>query len=1540
MASMRASVINFWLTSASGSALTAMLSSQPRRRAGASLATTLVLGLAAPLSILAPEHALAADECGVEAPGADAITCAAGNYGTGINYTNSDGLTLNLNDPAITVAAGSGPAVGVVSSAANTNDIVINANVDTIASPGLSSSRAITAQNDGTAGDAIITMGAGAVTIGPGGAGGEGLFSAIGASGSGAARVTLNGGTVAVTVNNVRALRATNAGTGSAEVVVTGGAVTAGATFTSLTSSTITNAASLATSSVTISGGTLTATGPIVNGVFAGNAGLGDASVTMNGGAVATASAYGLRANITNAASAAATRATLTNGSITTTGAASSALSSLNAGSGTAIVEISGGSISASGNNADGVAAQSTGGTYQVDVTGGVVTGGGGNGAGIHTIAVAGGTVDIGADAAIDGGASGVALRDGDANRDGVDEIGGDAIIYTAGTLTGDVILGLGSDALNVVGGQINGDIVGDGVNNDDINFTLGSGAFTHAAAYAITDIDTVSINSGTVQLDSVVDAFTVDVHGGLLTLTAANTYAGGTYLDAGVVSVFSDANLGAAAGALNFNGGVLQNTASFASARSVALDTEGGAFQTDAALTLSGGISGIGGLTKTGADSLILTGGNTYSGGTTISGGTLQLGDGGATGSIAGSVLNNGALAFNRSDAVNFAGLISGSGAVRQAGAGTTVLTGANSYAGATNVTAGVLRINGDQSAAAGLTSVAGGATLGGAGVIGGDVAVADAGVLAPGNSPGVLTINGDLSLADASVLDFELGAAGVAGGPLNDLITVGGDLALDGVLNVAVSAGGAFDPGVYRIISYGGALTDNVLQVGIIPSPEFFVQTAVAGQVNLVNTAGLEVNYWDAGPKNDGSIAGSAGLWQAAGVDNWAIPSGDVNLPYENDAFAIFAGTPGTVTVDNGLGDVTASGLQFAVDGYVIDGGPLILSGPVSTIRVGDGTAAGAGYEATIASELRGASGLTKTDLGTLILTGANSYAGGTTISGGALQLGDGGTGGSIVGDVANDGALIFNRSNALDFAGTITGDGTIRQVGSGLTNFTADNSGFAGTTSVEAGILAVNGSLCGDVNVLAGGRVQGTGTICDTDNAGVVAPGNSIGTLTVDGDYVGDGGVLEIETVLGGDASASDRLVVTGATSGQTNVQVINLGGTGAQTVEGIKIVDIGGASNGAFSLLGDYVLNGEAVVVAGAYGYGLHKNGVGTPADGDWYLRSALIDPPAGTPDDAPLYQAGVPIYEAYAQALQGFNALGSLQQRAGNRTWGEGAADGEGAWLRFDTLHANYEPEGSTTGAHQDLETWKLQLGADARLHAGSGGEVIGSLFAQYGVLGSEIDSVYGDGKISGDGFGVGGALTWYASNGIYVDGQAQATWYESELNSRVAGALADELGGTGYGLSIEGGKQLPLSENLSLTPQAQLSYAQVSFDDFADPFGADVSLARSEALQGRLGLSLDHRREWTGQDGLPAQSHIYGIANLYYAVDAENEVDVAGTRIFNDPDQLWGGVGIGGSYNVSGGKHALFAEGAVNTSLENFGDSHSVTGTIGWRTAW
>src|SRR5690606_4789050 len=122
----------------------------------------------------------------------------------------------------------------------------------------------------------------------------------------------------------------------------------------------------------------------------------------------------------------------------------------------------------------------------------------------------------------------------------------------------------------------------------------------------------------------------------------------------------------------------------------------------------------------------------------------------------------------------------------------------------------------------------------------------------------------------------------------------------------------------------NYGGALTDNGLSLGTLPAGSTAsVQTAIAGQVNLVNTGGLTLNFWDgqAGPKSDGTVNGGDGLWQgSAGNDNWTDENGQFNAAYTDGSFAIFAGSAGTVEVDNSLGAVTASGMQFATDGYTI--------------------------------------------------------------------------------------------------------------------------------------------------------------------------------------------------------------------------------------------------------------------------------------------------------------------------------------------------------------------------------------------------------------------------------------------------------------------------------------------------------------------------------------------------------------------------------------------------------------------------------------------
>ena len=132
--------------------------------------------------------------------------------------------------------------------------------------------------------------------------------------------------------------------------------------------------------------------------------------------------------------------------------------------------------------------------------------------------------------------------------------------------------------------------------------------------------------------------------------------------------------------------------------------------------------ISGTGAFQQNGTGTTILTGNNTYTGGTTIDAGTLQLGNGGTTGSIVGNVFDNGTFAINRPDTFTFGNVISGIGAFQQNGTGTTILTGDNTYTGATTVNAGALIVNGSI-ASSSLTTVNSGATLSGSGIVGSTV-------------------------------------------------------------------------------------------------------------------------------------------------------------------------------------------------------------------------------------------------------------------------------------------------------------------------------------------------------------------------------------------------------------------------------------------------------------------------------------------------------------------------------------------------------------------------------------------------------------------------------------------------------------------------------------------------------------------------------------------------------------------------------------------------------------------------------------------------
>jgi len=199
-----------------------------------------------------------------------------------------------------------------------------------------------------------------------------------------------------------------------------------------------------------------------------------------------------------------------------------------------------------------------------------------------------------------------------------------------------------------------------------------------------------------------------------------------------------------------------------------------------------------------------------------------------------------------------------------------------------------------------------------------------------------------------------------------------------------------------------------------------------------------------------------------------------------------------------------------------------------------------------------------LNKYGTGTLTIGGNATYTGGTTIFGGVLQLGTGGTSGSIIGNVAFCGdasnllcdpstnkALVFNRSDTYTFDGTISGPGQVRQNGSGKTVLTAVNT-YSGPTFVNAGTLSVNGSIASSpVFVNFGCTLGGNGTVGPTMilPGGVLSPGNSVGRLTVNGNLVFATASLYMVEVQG---STADRTNAVGTATLAGTVAVSYLGG----------------------------------------------------------------------------------------------------------------------------------------------------------------------------------------------------------------------------------------------------------------------------------------------------------------------------------------------------------------------------------------------------------
>jgi outer membrane autotransporter protein len=390
---------------------------------------------------------------------------------------------------------------------------------------------------------------------------------------------------------------------------------------------------------------------------------------------------------------------------------------------------------------------------------------------------------------------------------------------------------------------------------------------------------------------------------------------------------------------------------------------------------------------------------------------------------------------------------------------------------------------------------------------------------------TPAAVTLNGDIGsitpLTSLTSQSATLAITNVRAGAI-DLTTTGGAITQAGTFDITGTS--TFNAGSHDVLltnanRFGGDVTAMGNNIAIHAAGNLAIGGIVsmaAGDISLTSDGvlslpvGLTTNGNISLASNGGALAPGGNL-----RGNAVTLNGDSGIILSNDVTA-----PGTLTLTAAQGSVVQTGGRVAAGELAANlSGALNLSSAANAIQtLGDLSAdtltlanstalAVAGHISAGSIELVAPQGI--------VVTGSLSGSGaGTTLDAAtSLTVGSGGTAGALNGNVTDDGILGFNRSDTASFTGILTGSGQLVQKGSGTLLFEGEGSAFAGGTQVQAGTLIV-GSTAGSAAVLAGavhvgsgaalgghGLIQGNVTV---DSGATLSPGNSIGTLSVDGDF----------------------------------------------------------------------------------------------------------------------------------------------------------------------------------------------------------------------------------------------------------------------------------------------------------------------------------------------------------------------------------------------------------------------------------------------------
>ncbi|WP_462427851.1 autotransporter outer membrane beta-barrel domain-containing protein [Fusobacterium varium] len=990
----------------------------------------------------------------------------------------------------------------------------------------------------------------------------------------------------------------------------------------------------------------------------------------------------------------------------------------------------------------------------------------------------------------------------------------------------------------------------------------------------------------------------------GSLTMNSSsdNTYSGGTLINEGVLVIDKDSDLGNASGSIilgtgNIGGttnGTLRFDANFnlESTRAITLMEGGGTIDTQTYDTsIMQNITGNGALTKTGSGSLTLSGMNSYSGGTVLEQGTLGINSDSALGNASSR------LVMYNTTTLQLDGDVNSRRTVTLAGGPSSTMT--INTQGNNGVFSGNIDGHG------GLVKTGSGMlTLYGNNLYQGGTRV----------EKGILAINSDASLG-GDVGSLELWD--------NTTLKLDGNVSMNS-RPVIIGDSGSTVPQSVTIDTqeYTGLISQNIGQ-------------SIGGDTRLVKTGtGILGLYGNNTYSGDTMVKNGT----VAVISSFGLGKGDVYLgDYEGND-----NTQGVLRADADI-DFRNSGQSIFLNkggGAINTNGNIVILGE-NTIK-----------DSTLGVAPNTGGDLHKTGAGVLTLLNNQYYSSHTFIDQGILRL-----------DAVDSNTPMSNSKGLLNTSEVTVAAGA-RLEGQGIVgnsmNAQLNNPDAPRTSSVTT--IINNGTI-------APGLERFNNTFDNTNSEFV--------PLTLAGNYRAEkGAAVEIHTELLDDKSNHGSLTIDGVIDSAsdkngTGVVVIHQGGDGATTNHGIEIIRLRGNGSGVsqadlvnqlnenFHLVSDFkTAKGQNAVVAGAYSYVMES-------DVDWYDNPAnqaglfLRNP--NKSDGTPVLHPATPLYESYSLILGTLNKLPTLEQRVGHRPWlkdksgqeadydrGESGIYPRNVWMRVEGMKGYYKPDlDSDKGSESSyrLRFSRINVGMDIPIYENDeGSRLFAGINGNMSKAWSDIDSPHGNGDITTTGHGFGTTLTWYNHNGFYTDAQAWYNWFKSDIDSDTITSSSHQVKenhATGYALSLEIGRILNLDEHWSLTPQAQIAYSRVNFDNFTDIQNSKIINEKDyTGLEGRLGLALNYEKSHLNTTGKVSRNKIYLLGNIRHEFKGDSTISISGVEYESKLNNTWVSLGVGGSHNWNEDRYSVYGEVSLASSTKKFGEEYELVGEIGLRIAF